>query len=272
MRLRSYADDLDLMISRVDDHEIERIAERLGLGTERGPHRLRASSPSSDSGTQAAIQAAQSIGPLTTALAALGALTFGAGWTTHKPMSETPEGAGIGLPLLGMCSTESVVAATSMLVARQLPKFAPVHTSLDVRLTHFLGFESLLWDLSAEYGGPTPRLPFAYRYRAIEWFWSPDTHRHRDAVAICLRCGDQYHPHRPPKADSEPRCPWCAKEPPKARRWPKHAVAPAERGTWWLRCQAPDCATPFRGRAQARHCRECSTAGTTPSQRRRLGD
>jgi hypothetical protein len=266
MRLRRLADSLDFFFDESSEAQLADLAQEVGLADARGPYRLPDPPPTRESSELAMRLAAESLEPLGRALSALGGLRFGNGWQTRQTL-EPLEGAGsIGLPLLGACSDDAMTALSRMRVASRIDRFAQVRESLEVRLTRFLAIEDLLWDLSAERGGPTRPIPYGYRYRAIEWLWCPQAHRHEGAVALCLRCGAVFMPRRPVTALA-PLCSHCAKESPRARRPPPHAIEPAERGTWWLRCAANECGNRFVGRAQARWCPPCRSSRITPRRR-----
>ncbi|MGD0713105.1 MAG: hypothetical protein ABSB24_02825 [Gaiellaceae bacterium] len=267
--IREAADNLDKLLASQRAMEIIR---RTGLDTARGPYRLPQPFPSKESCRLAAVLVVQSLKPLQQAFGNRGRRTLWDGSVLQAP-TETGDGAGagIGLPLLGTCSPDTLYAILAMLEARTLPRFDQIHDNLAVRLTHYLRVEDDLWKLAADRGGPSRQIPYAYRYAATEWLWNPDVHRYKDASAICLRCGLIFRPRRPPKAGA-PRCPNCAQERPEARRWPDHAIAPAGRGTWWLRClaQDTDCLGAFIGFAQRKRCAKCRSSSTTPSKRHPL--
>jgi hypothetical protein len=136
-----------------------------------------------------------------------------------------------------------------------------------VRLASVLAYEETLWALAAEYGGCSPRIPYAFHFNALEWFWSPDAHKCGELVpANCLRCGVTWLPHG--QIGSPPRCPKCAKERPEAREWPSHAIAPHIRGEWWLRCRVEGCNEVFANWRKQLYCDEHDSSRLTASKRR----
>lgn len=181
------------------------------------------------------------------------------GWEVGPPRDLQP--ANLGLPLLMSSSPETVFGAGHLLYARRLMPFSQVHTNFTERLSRLLIAENWLWGVAAKHNGPSSKLPYAYRVQAVEWFGGA-------SVSMCLRCGWIVLHQR--TTELPPRCPRCAKEPPAAREWPRHAVAPAERGTWWLNCQAEDCSLAFVGRRNQVRCPSCRTSRTTRSKRKPL--
>jgi hypothetical protein len=265
-RIRENADALEHRLE-LSDAEIERVARELGLGTKRGPNPLPGPEPTPEAWRLARRFELQAIKPLGEALASLGGpLTFGNGWSTDRRVEPLDEAGAIGLPLLGSVSNSAMIAATHMIAASHHDSLVQVRDDLRVRLTHFLAYEDLLWELSAANGGPTARIPYAYRHRAIEWFWTASAHKYAGATALCLRCGKLWMP-RGQLTSETPLCTSCGNQPRIARRWPDHAIAPAERGTFWLQCEADGCKNVFLTRAQAHHCPPCETARTTPNKR-----
>jgi hypothetical protein len=114
----------------------------------------------------------------------------------------------------------------------------------------------------------TAFIPYALRFAAIEWWWAPDAHFGSTAVSVCLRCGDIRVPRRQPRSDL-PLCTSCRRHGEnELQTWPTHAIAPAERGTWWLGCLTAGCNNLFLGHAQARRCTQCRSALITPTRRR----
>ena len=133
------------------------------------------------------------------------------------------------------------------------------------RANQFLLTEITLWWLAGE-GGFEGAAPYTVRYEAARYLWSPQI----AGSAFCLRCGDPIHYLRAARAGarSAPICATCIRG--GSFKWPAHAFAPAERGTWWLRCLAQDCTNPFVGRAQARRCPACRTSRRAIGKRRPL--
>lgn len=179
------------------------------------------------------------------------------------------------LPLLQACSPEEVspehnaidylarwLAATRNKLFQQ--ELAPLYRSLSALLI----VEDYLWQFAAASGGPSPRMPYALRFQALQRLWSSDVSSPRQPVpTLCLRCGDAWVPLRAIAAP--PRCRGCAKEPAHARQWPPHAVAPDNRSAWWLSCQAAECSDVFRGPRQARYCPAHRLSNITPGRRSR---
>jgi hypothetical protein len=130
------------------------------------------------------------------------------------------------------------------------------------RLNKHLAREAYLWRL-ARMGGFSEPPPYAVRYEAARWLWTPAI----PAVAFCLRCGCDLDFERAVRtgATRDLRCQRCARGKPNA--WPTNAIAPAEAGTWWLRCHAQDCSRWFVGPTQARRCSRCKLSRTTPRKR-----
>lgn len=126
----------------------------------------------------------------------------------------------------------------------------------------FLLTEISLWSLARD-GGFEGVVPYTVRYEAARYLWSPQI----AGSAFCLRCGEPIHYRRAARegARSAPICATCIRG--GSLEWPVHAVAPEERGTWWLRCLAQGCAKVFVGRAQARRCPACRTSRRAVSKR-----
>jgi hypothetical protein len=175
-----------------------------------------------------------------------------------------------GLPLLAACSPENKSNALDE-IARLvywlgLPEFEPHHRAFRLLLAEALAAELGLWIEAARYHGPSPRIPYAFQFLALEWFWTPEAHaKDLRAPALCLRCGAMWFPYR--KIKSPPRCEHCSSEEAKAREWPAHAVAPDVRGKWWLRCQAEGCKAVFVGRRNQLRCEQCDSSRRTASKR-----
>src|SRR5581483_3462761 len=107
-----------------------------------------------------------------------------------------------------------------------------------------LELEAELWHLAARFGGPAAEMPYAVRFRALEWCWPGKAYAGEAPAAVCIRCGKVWRPSR--SIQSPPRCADCAKEPPWKRQGPAHALAPDVRGTWWLLCDREGCLRLFR--------------------------
>lgn len=226
--------------------------------------------PSPESAKLACRLAEQSVEPLRRADLHF---TVDNGWRIEPPQVVEPANLRLPLPLLFSSSCDALEGAWKILVARHAAnRFFQLHASFDERLPHLLAAEAHLWEVASAHGGPSPSIPYAYRVQALEWFGQTEIdadgspQRARGSVSVCIRCGWVLAGSR--ASSLPPRCIRCAKEPPRARTWPTHAIAPAERGTWWLACQRPPCSMAFVGRAQARYCPAHRTARLTPSKRR----
>lgn len=132
-------------------------------------------------------------------------------------------------------------------------------------LNRYLELEANLWWLARE-GGFTDPPPYTVRYATARWLWSPQI----AGVVFCLRCGSEVRYHRAARSDNQrrPRCRTCSRGQDVAS-WPRHAIAPAEQGTWWLNCLALGCRNPhpFVGRRNQARCSECDSSRTTPRRR-----
>jgi hypothetical protein len=242
--------------------------------------------------------AEQSLEPLRRALAPGREITLEDNAVLHAP-SNLYEGAElVGLTLTAACSSSEMEAATLRLALRgsrqpelQAPVFLgpPEHPGprsgkdvFAIDLMHLVEVESTLWWLAGINGGPTDRIPYAYRCAAIEWIIKakpapgvrtdprhprPGVKAEPLATSICLRCGETFRFGRVPEDGT--RCHHCTKESPATRIWPDNAIAPAGRGTWWLRCEArrPDCLGAFVGRRNRLTCINCRASNISPSKR-----
>jgi hypothetical protein len=232
------------------------------LSSTRGPNRLPGQVPSDDAFGLAYALAARSLAPLCSALlkGGGGAVTR-EGWRLYPPNSDDlPPQAGWGLPLLAACSRDTEVNALDALAHRvdglANPELKTEHGRLRERLAEAITVELRLWMTAADEGGPSPRIPYAFQFLALEWFWTPKAHAGKlHAPAVCLRCGSMWFPYRP--VEPPPRCAHCSNEPARAREWPQHAFAPDLRGQWWLRCQTEGCERAFVGRRNRMRCDEC---------------
>jgi hypothetical protein len=57
------------------------------------------------------------------------------------------------------------------------------------------------------------------------------------------------------------------KETQQQRAWPEHAVAPAGRGSWWLKCAHPGCTLTYQARRHSHYCPRHTLAQLTRAQR-----
>jgi hypothetical protein len=242
--IRLAAERLDRLLDEADDERLDRLARDPHIGRNRGPHHLNAPPPTAAAISLATKLVEQTITPLTAALRGRNQpLAIGNGWNIGEPVLDISLGTDFGIPLLGACSAEAMIAFSRMRIATDLGSLEQVNEDLSIRLTDLIEAEHDLWDMAWKHGGLSPTLPYAYRYRALEWLWTAAASKHGNGVALCIRCGTIILPKRAPRVD--PRCPACAKESPAAREWPANAIAPAEQGTWWLQCQAAGCRTAY---------------------------
>jgi hypothetical protein len=139
------------------------------------------------------------------------------------------------------------------------------------RLNAFALLEINLWWFASDAGYSNPP-PYAVRYDLARWLWDPSL----DGVIFCLRCGNMVHYRRRGRVHGSAddardpavrvgRCRACSRG--REDDWPEHALEPYKRGTWLLRCGYPDCAQPFVGPRQAKHCEQHHTNRLTPSAR-----
>jgi hypothetical protein len=250
-----------------DDDGLKREVEKLGRLNRAGPNPIDAHAPSREAIDLAYAHARLSLAPLRKAIEGLPGRPEADGgdiWlaaperrTTPGQIPALPAETMWGIPLLAACSPETVpadrsalVRAWRWLVARQHRVFIQVREDFAARLTRFLALETVLWQLAAAHGGPSDRLPYAFRFWALSWFWTPAAHQPGfGACAICIRCGVLIPPTATgrPRRTSPPRCTHCAKESPSARAWPERAIAPDGPGEWWLPCQVAGCDKLFAG-------------------------
>jgi hypothetical protein len=170
-------------------------------------------------------------------------------------------------PLVYACLEEAArYELTTLLALYHSPRMdelwsEDVRLGLRRRLNAYLELELNLWWLARESGFSDP-LPYAVRYENARWLWSPKI----AGVVACLRCGERVsHVRAGRMGKREPRCASCSRGNPTA--WPAHAIAPHDRGRWWLACQVPSCANAFKGPSQARHCPAHRSARLTRSRR-----
>jgi hypothetical protein len=132
--------------------------------------------------------------------------------------------------------------------------------------TKLIEVEHQLWELAAEYGAFSDRIPYAYRLLLLVAAWLPEAHRPPGAHTICLRCGDLLFRKRC-LFKTLPNCPACMKETSAQREWPPHAMAPHARGTWLLRCQYPGCEMVVEGPRHRKLCDDHTSSKLPPKQR-----
>jgi hypothetical protein len=171
----------------------------------------------------------------------------------------------LGLPLT-LSLAPSLAAPLGVDLANRLsPRENPKRSARRILARRLIMQEACLWDFAAAEDGPSPTLPFATRIRALRWWWEPEPEPEpgrQPAETLCLRCG--WVMLTRVKRSGPPFCDHCVKDKTLER---KNAIAPADRGTWWLRCSAAGCSEPFVGRPQARRCLAHRLAGIAPSKR-----
>jgi hypothetical protein len=136
-----------------------------------------------------------------------------------------------------------------------------IHLHQMRRLNGFLKLEANLWFFAQM--GITILVPYLVRYAAAQWLWTPEI----AGTAFCLRCGSEIEYRRAARNPElrQPRCRPCSRG--HTPSWPRHAIAPADKGRWWLRCQTEGCDQAFLARPQARRCPSCTTSRLTASRR-----
>jgi hypothetical protein len=139
-----------------------------------------------------------------------------------------------------------------------------IHLHQMHRLNGFLKLEANLWFFAQM--EITMPVPYLVRYAAAQWLWTPEI----AGTAFCLRCGSEIEYQRAARNPElrQPRCRPCSRG--HTPNWPRHAIAPADKGRWWLRCQSQGCTRPFVARKQARRCPTCTTSALTASKRKPL--
>jgi hypothetical protein len=177
------------------------------------------------------------------------------------PRDRDPVGHFLGLPLTVSLKPGLAARLRDELVARFFPSERPKRSARRILARQLIAQEAMLWDFAAARGGPSRTLPFATRVRALRWWWEPEPGR-QPAETICLRCGWVMVTRA--IRTGPPFCDHCVKDKTLERN---NAIAPAERGTWWLRCSAAGCSNAFVARPQARRCPPHRLAGIAPSKR-----
>lgn len=168
----------------------------------------------------------------------------------------------IGLPLLLSLAPHLQRPAAQLVFERRLPNAAGNRAANRELGMHVVALESHLWQLAFAAGGPVRNLPYATRLRALRWWWEPSEGR-TPRVTLCIRCGDLTLTRS--QRNGPPFCTHCEDD---RRLEHPRAIAPGERGTWWIRCQEPGCSNAFAARLQARKCPDHKTSRLTPSRRR----
>jgi len=179
------------------------------------------------------------------------------------------EGFMLGLPLLvSICPLVADVAGERLIPFRLMPREHPDRPARADRSFQLVQFEADLWALARRFGGLSQTMPFATRVRALRWWWEPRPGR-TPRPTICLRCGSIFFTRALRSRLSDPYCTACTKS--RALTHPR-AVAPGDRGEWWLRCSRKGCTVVFGARAQARKCPDCRRERITPKKRPSLYD
>jgi hypothetical protein len=239
-------------------HDPEAVARHYGVDTERGPYRLLDRLfPPKEAWAFAVTLAERCREPLERAFAATDPRLAEIPWETHAPGNLDFATLDAGLPLLFACSDDAHEAAMKRSLSRLDKSLNDKHDYHARNSAKLILQEQLLWHIAADHGGPCSRIPYATTFHALEWFWEPSVHQAGDLQIPCLRCGELTQPKRRPK--DFPQCQHCTKNSNLRKTWPAHAIAPAERGTWLLRCQAPDCNGPgwYLGPPQRLRCDAC---------------
>lgn len=132
--------------------------------------------------------------------------------------------------------------------------------------TTLIQVEHSLWAQAADFGGLVDRMPYAHRLTLLFVAWHPSAHEPPGAWTLCIRCGELLYRNRR-AFKTFPRCAVCMKETAKQREWPQHALAPHDRGTWFLRCQYPNCEMAFTGPRHRKFCPEHTSSRLAPARR-----
>ncbi len=132
--------------------------------------------------------------------------------------------------------------------------------------TRLIEIEHSLWEQAARYGALVDRIPYAHRLYLLLAAWHPSAHAPPGAWTLCVRCGDLLY-RKKRSFTSFPRCPACMKESAEQRQWPTHALAPHDRGTWFLQCQYPNCEMAFTGPRHRKLCPDHTSSRLPPSRR-----
>lgn len=285
--LLEHAEDLEALFTRLailEERLLRQALDELRLLDPSGPNPTGARAPSTEAVDLAYSFARLSLRPLAEAIEAGGGQATALGVFSLVPpdFSETrdgvprlPDETPYGIPLLAACSPDSVPPernvlfhASRWLVARQYGQFEQV--DFPARLTRLLAIEAELWKLASAYGGPSDRLPYAFRVRALGWFWTRQAHAPgAGGCGLCIRCGGLIPPVATgrPRTKTEPRCPTCAKDRPAARAWPDRAIAPDGVGSWWLHCSVQSCDRWFSAKRNRLRCDEHDSSRLTVSKR-----
>lgn len=191
-------------------------------------------------------------------------------WRFHPPAADydvelLPYAGALGIPLLVACSEDAFAVAGNLLAAKESPPLNQMRMKSAEGLSRFPLYEHRLWQQAAKLGTVSPRVPYAFAYYALEWFWDPepDDQRHVNTLTLCLACGRPFRRRR--KTPGLPRCGDC-QDKPKALDFPQpRGVMPADDGKWWLACDG--CDGYFRARRDAKWCPDCQLRKRTPAKR-----
>jgi hypothetical protein len=257
---------------------IEIAAKRCGLDTDRGPRRATRIPAEPRTAWDLACRQAREQLPIIVAelrefqthgLNGLGRKNWSLDLT--DPQLDAAA-ASLGVPLLGAVSPAAMHALTRLRLLTRVNIERDERAQLLATLSELVLEETQLW--------LPHRIPYAFRRRMLEWLHEPESHEHRLAYTVCIRCGYAWQStgdrrHRQANSEGEisftpPRCAHCTKETPAQRDWPADAIAPAGRGKWWLRCDRGD--SVFEGQRNAKHCPRHRTAATTPRRRQSQAD
>jgi hypothetical protein len=263
MRARLWADNLSL----VAKHDPKAVARRYGFATKRGPYLLPDRLfPAIEAWAFAHTLVERSLESLSRAFAVGDSRLAEIPLEMRKPDPVDPSTFRLLLPLLFACSEQAQEVARNRSLSRSENSLHDQHDYFARLAAKLIIWEQLLWHIAADHGGPRSRIPYATTFDALEWFWQPSVHKHGDVQIPCLRCGRLIQPQRMPK--DFPQCEHCNKNSNLRKPWPAHAIAPAERGTWLLRCQKPDCTGWYHSRPHRLRCAACpKMSDTSPGER-----
>jgi hypothetical protein len=203
-------------------------------------------------------------------------------WPVELPGKFDRHAALIGLPLVAAFSPEALDQIVRWRVMAQYrPRIGNYNVNRYRRLvTEAIGVEHSLWQLAAsETGNEGLGIPYAFRFFALGWLWHPHAHDGGFAFTLCIRCGALLYRNHPPAAHRRrasaarklrpaPLCDHCADEPASARQWPDTAIAPAARGTWWIKCEHPQCQLIFEATRRSHYCPKHRSNRLCASRRR----
>ena len=257
-------------LSTLAQRDPEAVARHYGVDTERGPYRLPDRLiPAKEASALAFTLANLSLEPLGRAFAARDRRLDAIPWQLRTAILIDRSTCKLGLPLLFACSDSAQEVARKRSLSRLGKRLKHQHAYHARQAAKLILWEQLLWHIAADHGGPCSSIPYATTFHALEWFWEPSLHATSDFQVPCLRCGALIEPKRPPR--DFPQCEHCTKNSNLRKPWPAHAIAPAERGSWLLRCQAQNCTNWYLGTPQRLRCDTCpKTSDTSPHKRKPL--